>query len=46
MEGEDGDERELIRDRRQKNQPNFDVKGHLYRVLGTDVTEIYGISQL
>src|SRR5690554_111102 len=27
----------------QKNQPNFDVKGHLYSALGTDVTEIHGM---
>lgn len=43
MEGEGRHGAELTRDRKQKNQPNFDVKGHLYSALGTDVTEIHGM---
>jgi transposase len=34
---------ELPNDRKQKNQPNFNVKDYLYKVLGVDVTEIYGM---
>lgn len=28
----------------QRNEPNFDLRTHLYRILGTDLTQIDGIS--
>jgi transposase len=30
----------------QRNEPNFDLRSHLYRILGTDLTQIDGISVL
>lgn len=30
----------------QRNEPNFDLRSHLYRILGTDLTQIDGINVL
>ncbi len=36
----------LARDRVYKNQPGFNAKQHLYQVLGTDVTKIWGLKSV
>lgn len=36
-------EKEMKPGRRKKNQPEFNVRYHLYRALGVDVTKIYGL---
>lgn len=36
-------EEKLPTKRKQKNQPSFDVNKYLYKVLGVDVTNIYGV---
>ena len=30
---------------KEKKQPHFNVRNHLYQVLGVDVTEIFGFKQ-
>jgi transposase len=38
------DQRNYVRKKKSKNEPHFDVRKYLMRVLQVDVTEIYGIS--
>jgi len=43
MEDPEVEKKTIKKNRRQKNQPKFNVEQYLYNVLGVDVTEIYGL---
>lgn len=46
MEKDPGTHQSLDKDRVRKNQPDFNVKQHLYNALGVDVTKIWGLKSI
>ena len=43
MEDADVEKKTIEKNRRQKNQPKFNVEQYLYNALGVDITQIYGL---